>query len=44
MGLRSDAIAHKLGLSINTILSHRRRAYAKLAISSQTELFHMLLD
>jgi LuxR family transcriptional regulator, activator of tox operons len=44
MGLRSDAIAHELGLSINTILSHRRRAYAKLEISSQTELFHMLLD
>jgi len=44
VGLRSDAIAYELGLSINTILSHRRRAYAKLEISSQTELFHMLLD
>ena len=44
LGQRSQAIAHKLGLSINTILSHRRRAYAKLQISSQNELFHMLLD
>jgi len=44
LGLRSEAIAHQLGLSINTILSHRRRAYAKLKISSQNELFHMLLD
>jgi DNA-binding CsgD family transcriptional regulator len=44
LGQRSHAIAHRLGLSINTILSHRRRAYAKLNISSQNELFHMLLD
>jgi DNA-binding CsgD family transcriptional regulator len=44
LGQRSAAIAHKLGLSINTVLSHRRRAYAKLNISSQNELFHMLLD
>jgi LuxR family transcriptional regulator, activator of tox operons len=43
-GLRSAAIAHRLNLSVNTILSHRRRAYAKLSISSQNELFHMLLD
>jgi LuxR family transcriptional regulator, activator of tox operons len=43
-GRRSAAIAHQLGLSINTVLSHRRRAYAKLNISSQNELCHMLLD
>lgn len=42
-GLSSDAIAGLLGLSINTILTHRRRAYAKLNISSQNELSHMLL-
>jgi DNA-binding CsgD family transcriptional regulator len=44
LGKPSHAIAGQLGLSINTVLSHRRRAYAKLKISSQNELFHMLLD
>jgi DNA-binding CsgD family transcriptional regulator len=44
LGKRSLAIADELGLSVNTVLSHRRRAYAKLNISSQNELFHMLLD
>ena len=43
-GLSSQAIASSLGLSINTILTHRRRAYAKLGISSQNELSHMLLQ
>jgi DNA-binding CsgD family transcriptional regulator len=42
-GLSSGAIASSLGLSINTILTHRRRAYAKLRISSQNELSHILL-
>jgi DNA-binding CsgD family transcriptional regulator len=42
LGLRSEAIAHRLGLSVNTILSHRRRAYAKLKITSQNELFHLI--
>lgn len=42
-GLSSGAIASSLGLSINTILTHRRRAYAKLKISSQNELSHILL-
>ena len=42
-GLSSVAIASSLGLSINTILTHRRRAYAKLKISSQNELSHILL-
>ncbi len=43
-GLSSEAIASSLGLSINTILTHRRRAYAKLGISSQNELSHMVLQ
>jgi DNA-binding CsgD family transcriptional regulator len=43
-GLSSEAIASKLDLSVNTILTHRRRAYAKLGISSQSELSHMLLQ
>lgn len=43
-GVSSEGIASSLGLSINTILTHRRRAYAKLGISSQNELSHMLLQ
>jgi DNA-binding CsgD family transcriptional regulator len=43
-GLSSEGIANLLGLSINTVLTHRRRAYAKLGISSQNELSHMLLQ
>lgn len=42
-GLSSQAIASKLGVSINTVLTHRKRAYARLGISSQNELSHMLL-
>jgi DNA-binding CsgD family transcriptional regulator len=43
-GFSSEAIAGRLGLSVNTILTHRRRAYAKLSISSQNELSHILLQ
>jgi DNA-binding CsgD family transcriptional regulator len=43
LGLGSEGIAGELDLSINTIFSHRRRAYAKLNISSQNELLHLLL-
>lgn len=42
-GLSSNAIAASLGLSVNTVLTHRRRAYAKLGVSSLNELSHMLL-
>jgi DNA-binding CsgD family transcriptional regulator len=42
-GLSSNAIAGSLGLSVNTVLTHRRRAYAKLRVSSLNELSHMLL-
>ncbi|MDB5555217.1 MAG: hypothetical protein JWL86_5201 [Rhizobium sp.] len=44
MGRTSEAIANKLGLSINTILTHRKRAYAKLEISSQNELSRIVLQ
>jgi DNA-binding CsgD family transcriptional regulator len=44
LGMSSESIASKYDLSVNTILSHRRRAYAKLRISSQSELSHMLLQ
>jgi DNA-binding CsgD family transcriptional regulator len=44
LGHTSEAIASKLGVSINTILTHRKRAYAKLAISSQNELSRIVLQ
>lgn len=39
IGYRTDAIAVRLDISPNTVATHRKRAYAKLNISSQTELF-----
>lgn len=43
LGYRSEAIAETLGLRYNTILTYRKRAYAKLNISSQNELFRLCL-
>jgi len=43
-GYSSEAIALKLELSINSIKTYRKRAYSKLAISSQNELFHLMLQ
>lgn len=42
MGYRAEAIAARLDISPNTVATHRKRAYAKLHISSQTELFGIL--
>ncbi|EJL27320.1 DNA-binding protein with HTH domain [Caulobacter sp. AP07] len=39
LGFRTLAISLNLGISENTICTHRKRAYAKLGISSQNELF-----
>lgn len=44
LGLSSEGIALELGLSINTVLTLRRRAYARLRISSQNELMRLLLS
>ncbi len=44
LGRTSEAIAQKLRISINTVLTHRRRAYARLRISSQNELTHLVYD
>ncbi|MFN7001140.1 MAG: LuxR C-terminal-related transcriptional regulator [Elioraea tepidiphila] len=38
-GLSSEGIALSLGVSRNTVLTLRRRAYARLGITSQAELF-----
>jgi len=38
-GLTSEAIALDLGISLNTVLTYRKRAYAKAGVSSQNALF-----
>lgn len=44
LGYSSEAISLKLGVSPNTVLTYRKRAYAKLKIGSQNELFRMCLE
>ena len=44
LGYRSEAIAQTLGLRYSTVLTYRKRAYAKLGISSQNELFRLCLS
>ncbi len=41
-GMNSEGIG--LDLGINTVLTHRKRAYARLRISSQNELLRLLLS
>jgi DNA-binding CsgD family transcriptional regulator len=43
-GLTSEGIGLDLDISKNTVLTHRRRAYSKLSITSQSELFRILDD
>jgi DNA-binding CsgD family transcriptional regulator len=40
-GLSSEGIALSLGVSRNTVLTLRRRAYARLGVTSQAELFRL---
>lgn len=42
-GLSSRAIADKLGISVNTVLTYRKRIYTRLGISSQNELLRLML-
>ncbi|MDF0601701.1 helix-turn-helix transcriptional regulator [Psychromarinibacter sp. C21-152] len=42
IGLSSEAIALTLDISINTVLTFRKRAYSRLNISTQNELLRML--
>ncbi|GMU50145.1 MAG: hypothetical protein AMXMBFR31_23710 [Candidatus Desulfobacillus denitrificans] len=39
IGMTSEAIALELGLSVGSVITYRRRAYAKLGIARQNELF-----
>jgi DNA-binding CsgD family transcriptional regulator len=42
-GLSSEAISANLSISLHSTLTYRKRAYDKLGISSQNELFSMVL-
>lgn len=43
-GLTSEGIALRLDIGINTVLTYRKRAYARLGISSQNELLRLVMD
>lgn len=43
LGLSSEAISHELGISVHSTLTYRKRAYERLGISSQNELFSIVL-
>ena len=42
-GKSSEAIALALGISVNTVLTYRKRAYARLGITSHIELMRLVL-
>jgi len=44
MGRNSEAIALALGISVNSVLTYRKRAYAWLGISSRNELIRLILS
>jgi DNA-binding CsgD family transcriptional regulator len=44
LGLTSEGIALELGISLNTVLTYKKRAYARLGISSQNELMRLVLN
>lgn len=44
IGMNSEAIGLSFGISGNTVATHRKRAYAKLGVCSQAELFACYLD
>ena len=43
LGMTSEGIALDLGISANTVRTYRKRAYARLMISSQNELMKLIL-
>jgi len=44
LGYSNEAIALNLDLSFHSIVTYRRRAYAKLGVTSQSELFSIALN
>lgn len=43
LGVTSEGIGIDLGISRNTVLTYRKRAYARLNISSQNQLFRLVM-
>jgi DNA-binding CsgD family transcriptional regulator len=43
LGVTSEGIGIDLGISRNTVLTYRKRAYARLKISSQNQLFRLVM-
>lgn len=43
-GLTSEAIAIELGISVNTVLTYRKRAYSRLNITSHNELMRLMIS
>ena len=43
-GYSNEAIGLVLGLSFHSVRTYRRRAYTKLGITSQNELFSLVLN
>lgn len=43
-GMTSEAISLTLGISVNTVLTYRKRAYGRLGISCQNELMRLVLS
>lgn len=43
LGMTSEGIASTLGVSLNTVRTYRKRAYARLCISSQNELMKLVM-
>jgi DNA-binding CsgD family transcriptional regulator len=43
LGVTSEGIALDLGIGLNTVLTYRKRAYARLGVTSQAELFSLCL-
>ena len=44
IGMSAEGIALDLGVGINTVLTYRKRAYARLGISSQNQLMRLVLN
>jgi len=43
LGMTSEGIALDLGIGLNTVLTYRKRAYARLGVTNQAELFSLCL-
>lgn len=42
-GLSSEAMSIEWGISVNTVLTHRKRAYTRLNITSENELMRLVI-